>query len=141
MRKIYVDHAIPVLRAGVLDEACRSLYRRNSALHWQYELFKLRKQMRCPSIGRVNDCSRPHDTSVRVDDDPAVAVTLRNAGHGSVGLQVQVTLLQNNAQEGVNELVSVSAICSAVANENISHELPTLAQKGALPQRGYLSSE
>jgi hypothetical protein len=96
--------------------------------------------MRRPSVGRVNDCSCPYGTSVRIDNDPAVAVTLRNADHGSVGLQVQVTLLQNNAQEGVDELVSVPAICSAVANEDISHELPTLAQKGALSQRGCLSS-
>jgi hypothetical protein len=75
-----------MLRTSVLDKPCRSLDRRNSSLHRQYELFELGEEMRRPSVGRVNDCSCSYDTSVGVDSNPAIAVALRCADHGRVRL-------------------------------------------------------
>lgn len=85
-----------MLRAGVLDKPCRGLDRRYSRLHGQDELLELRKEMRCPSIGRVDDRPRSDNSSVSVDCDPAIAVSLRHTHHWCVGLQVQIAFLMND---------------------------------------------
>lgn len=70
----------------MFDEAFGRLDRGHRCPISEDECAEFGQQMRCPSVRSVHDCSCSYHSSVRVDGDPAIFVTLRDGLCGSMCL-------------------------------------------------------
>ena len=92
----------------MLHESSRSFDRSQSPPFRQDEFLELRTEVRGPSIGRVNDCSGSHFSTIGTHSDPAIAMFLRDAQDRRVCLKVQVAFLEQLLQQCVDEFVRPS---------------------------------
>lgn len=94
-----------MLCPSMLDETLRSLDCRNGGSIANDQLTEFWEQVGCPSIGSMDDCTSPNLASVSRHFDPTVCVPFGDLLSGSMCLEIQVTLLENNPQYRMHEFV------------------------------------
>lgn len=107
--KTHVHVAIPVLSTSMLDEAFRSLQRRDGASVFKDQIAEFRQKVRGPSVGSVHHSLCFYIAPRSLDSHPAVGILFRNAIGGCVRLEVQVARLKDFPEQGVDEFVRPSA--------------------------------